>query len=73
VVDGAPAAPDDAVVGDPDVVVGDVPVCDAQPDTRRRLAAAAPTARRGYLRMPPIYATLAAVMDATRIQECCQA
>ena len=34
---------------------------------------AAPKAGRRYLRMRPIYARLAAVIDVTRVQECCQA
>ena len=36
-------------------------------------AAARAAARSGYLRIPTIYATLAAVIDGTAFQECCSA
>jgi hypothetical protein len=41
--------------------------------TAEQAAAAAITARRGWLRMRSIYATLANVMERTTQQECCRA
>jgi hypothetical protein len=43
---------------------------DEQPE---RTAVAAVTTKIGKLRMPPIYATLASVIERTTCQECCWA
>ncbi|NVN52857.1 hypothetical protein HLY00_2148 [Mycolicibacterium hippocampi] len=61
----------DVAAGDDDVASGSVP--DEQPERITKPAAAAHTARSGCLRIPPIYATLAAMNDGTRFLECCQA
>jgi hypothetical protein len=56
--------------GAADVDVGPFSVPDEQPASATVAAAAS---QMGYLRIQPIYATLAAVMQVTGYRECCQA
>jgi hypothetical protein len=62
------------LVGVVDVGPGDDVGPPSVPDEQPAIAtAAAATTQRAYLRMPPIYATLAAMTELTGFLECCSA
>jgi hypothetical protein len=60
-------------VGVADVGPGDDVGPSSVPDEQPAIATAAAATQRAYLRMPPIYATLAAMTELTGSLECCSA